>query len=299
MSWLIIALLGYFFLAIVCVMDKIILTKNVPSPAVYTWYSTFFLFGLLAFLPFGVNGLVGFDWCIALFSGVCFGLGLWTTFIGVKEGQASHINPFVGAITTVATYVFAAYFLSETLTRPQLFGLGLLSLSGVLFCFEKSRKHSGFHIGFVWAILSGIFFAASHVSAKYIYLYYDFFSGFIWTRVTIGLVAVLTLFDKDVRALFRKNKKKKKKKNGGLWLVVIAKVLGALALVLIQYAIAIGNTSVVVALAGLQFAFILLLVYFLTIFVPKIFNEYTTKKEVVVQIIAVFLVVLGSVFLVL
>jgi len=299
MLWLFIALLGYFFLALVFVMDKVILTKNVPSPAVYTWYSTIFLFAILLCIPFGVVALSGIDWLIALSSGIFFGLALWCSFIAVKEGQASHINPFVGAITTIGTYFFAATFLLETLSNTQLIGMGILVFSSILFSFEKSKKHNGFHIGFVWAILSGLLFAASHVSAKYIYIYYDFFSGFVWTRASIGVVALLTLFHPDVRALFTKKRTQKKKKKNTLRLVVLDKILGALALVLIQYAIAIGNTSVVVALSGLQFAFMVLLVYGLTFFAPKIFKEYTTKKEMALQAAAVVLVVVGSIFFVL
>ena len=300
MTWFFIALLGYLLLSVVFVLDKIIVTKNVSDPAVYTWYSTFFVFGALLLLPFGVGMLSGMDWIWAILSGVSFGFALWMLFIGLKKGETSHINPFVGAITTVGTYYFASAFLSESLTQMQLFGIIILVISAILFSFEKSAKHNGFHTGFIWAIGAGILFAASHVSAKYIYLHYDFFTGFVWTRATTGLVAIVTLFHPSVRALFTQKKKKKtKQKKNPLTLIVIDKILGVLAVILIQYAIAIGNTSMVVALAGVQFVFMFILVYVLTFFAPKLFKEDFTKKEVILQVIGIIFVVFGSALFVL
>jgi len=192
--WFFFAFLGYLLLAVVFILDKLILTKSVSKPVVYTFYSTIFLFGALLAWPFGVELLDGLDWLLAMFSGITFGFGVWTLFKGLKTGETSHISPFSGALITIFTYLIADYFLGEKLTDIQIVGIVILVFSSLLLSFEKSRKFNGFHIGFLWAALSGLLFAFSHVSAKYLYEVYPFLTGFVWTRAFIGLVGLFTLF---------------------------------------------------------------------------------------------------------
>src|SRR3990167_9089046 len=136
--WFTIALIGYFLLALVFILDKLILTKSVTHPVVYTFYSTIFMFGTLLAWPFGVELLLGSDWLWAIISGVAFGFGLWTMFIAVKGGEASHVNPFVGAVVTIFTFVLSYFFLFEDLTGWQMGGLVALVFASFLLSFEKS-----------------------------------------------------------------------------------------------------------------------------------------------------------------
>lgn len=194
MSWFLIAILGYFFLAVTFVLDKYILTNSVKKPVVYTFYSTIIMFAAFLAWPFGVGFLQGIDWLWGVVSGLGIGFGLWTLFIAVDKGETSHISPFQGAIVTISSYLISSAFLGETLSNLQFVGVGLLVFASFLLSFEKSRKHDGFHAGFLWAILSGIFFAISHVSAKYLYDVYPFLTGFVWTRGTAGLVGFWLYF---------------------------------------------------------------------------------------------------------
>jgi hypothetical protein len=70
-------------------------------------------------------------------------------------------------------------------------------------------------------------------------------------------------------------------------------------MILIQLAAALGSVTIVFALAGLQFVFLFILIILLTKFTPKLFKEYFTRTEVIIQSIAILLVVAGSVMLVL
>ena len=279
-------------------MDKFILTKSLSQPVVYTFYSTIFMFGALLAWPFGVGWLAGIDWLWAVISGLAFGLGLWTFYIAIKKGEASHINPFNGAIITVATYLISSNFLGEELSQTQLAGIGLLVFASFLLSFEKSRGHNGFHIGFIWAVISGVLFATSHILAKYLYEAYPFLTGFVWTRFFIGLVGLFTLLYPSVRKSFCKNKEKTTGKHV-ISIVVLNKILAVISVVLVQYAAAIGSITLVMALSGTQFVLMFILIYLLTKFIPSVFKEYFTKKELWVELIAVILVAFGSALFVL
>lgn len=301
MSWFIVALVGYILLAVVFVLDKFILTKSVESPIVYTFYSTIFMAAALLAYPFGVQSLSGVDWSIAVLSGTSFGFALWTMFIALRHGEASHITPFVGAIISVATFIGGSLFLQEQLSFQQLCGIIVLVGASLLFSFEKSEAHSGIHRGFAWAALSGILFAVSHVSSKYIYESYSFLTGLVTTKATVGLVGFITLCFPIVRASFRKQPKKEKKKKEKQYMVPIVisnKIIGVIAVLLIQYAISLGSVTIVNAMSGIQYVSMFLLIYLMSKRFPKIFHEYFTKKELATEVCALALVLVGSVLLV-
>jgi drug/metabolite transporter (DMT)-like permease len=292
---LILALIGYFLLAIVVIMDKYILTRSLPKPAVYTFYSTIFMLAALAAWPFGVQMLVGIDWAWAVVSGVSFGLALWAMFVGIKKGEASHIGPFVGVVVTLSSFVLASLFLGETLSYGQKVGVGILMIASGMLSYQKTGR-APVYSSFAWAAVAGVLFGVSHVTAKYIYDIYPFLTGFVWTRATTGLVGIALLTAPSVIMALQSHQRKvsKKKKHIAL-LVVIDKVLGVAAVVLIQYAIAIGSVTLVNALSGIQYAFLFILITILSRFFSQIFHEYTTRKEIVVQSMAILLVIVGSV----
>lgn len=304
MSWIAIAIFGYIALAVVFVLDKLILSKSLDNPVVYTFYSTIFMFAVLLAWPFGVQLLQGLDWVWATLSGLGFGFGMWAMFIAVKDGEASHVNPFIGAITTVATFALAFAYLNETLTSGQIWGMVLLACSTFLLAFVKPDGSISFDKSYFWGVLSGILFAISHTTAKHIYDTYDFLSGLVWTRASIGLVGLFTLFYPSVRATFKRKmdesksvnqvKEKGFAKKHAVAIIVIAKALGVVGVLLIQLAIAIGSVTLVNAMIGLQYAIMFVLIYFLTRYAPKILREDFTKTELAVETFAIILVVIGS-----
>lgn len=297
MFWLGIAILGYALLAIVAIMDKHILTDAVQSPAVYTFYSTIFLAGALVVLPFGGGFLVGFDWIWAIVSGVSFGFALWTMYIAFLRGEASHMAPFIGGIVTLCSFIFGFVLLGEALTLPQIVGMIILVVATFLLSFEQTISTMGMHVGFLWGIASGALYGISHVSAKYLYESYDFLTSFAWSRASIALLGVALLASPVVRnEIGRKKKRKKREKSlSTLALVVSSKGIGVVAVILIQYAIAIGSVTVVNALAGVQFAVLFLLIVLFTLFSPRTFKEFMTRREIAVQSIAIIFVVIGSI----
>jgi len=296
--WFFIALLGYFLLAVVFILDKFILTKSLSKPAVYTFYSTIFLFGALALIPFGVQSLNQNDWLWALASGLGFGFGLWTLFIALKHGEASHVDPFNGAAITIATFVLSSMVLGEQLSQFQLMGLVLLLFASFLLSFEMSQTHRGFHIGFFWAAVSGCLFAISHVSAKYLYEIYPFLTGFVWTRAAIGVVGLVTLFFPSVRSALKKRTPshvpKTEARRHAVLIVIVTKMLAIASVVLIQYAMSLGSVTLVSAMSGFQFIMMFVLILILTKLAPRVFHEYFTRREIMVEIVGILFVMVGS-----
>lgn len=302
MPWLLLALLGYITLAVVFILDKLILTESLDKPVVYTFYSTIFMFGALLAWPLGVEMLLGDDWFWAFASGLGFGFGMWAMFVAVKCGEASHVNPFIGAIITIVTFGIAAVFLGESLTQLQVIGMLVLAGSTLLLAFFNERGFTGFNKSYAWGIVAAILFAISHTTAKYLYDIYPFLTGFVWTRATTGFVGIIALLFPSVWKSFRKSKKQESKKarkqnlakRHVVRVVVSAKVLSVVGVVLIQLAIALGSVTLVNALVGAQYALMFVLIYLLTKFAPKLFKEAFSQSEIAVQAVAIILVIIGS-----
>lgn len=290
--WFISALIGYALLAAVFILDKRILTAELKHPIVYTFYSTVFLLTVgLAwfFVPFVTDpGLL----VLSLISGFAFGGALWLMFVALKKSEASHLDPFIGAVITLGTLAGADLWLNEQLTIQQIIGCAILAAASFLLAREETKSRQGWHIGYIWGIVSGILFAISHLTAKAVYNAVDFLPAFVLTRVTIGVFGVLLLAAPAVWRSFRV-KKTKETKHHPLVIVVFTKFLSLVANSAIQYAIALGSVAIVNALAGLQYALMFAGILLLNAFRPKFFREYVSHREFWLESAALLLVIVG------
>ncbi len=291
--------LGYLLLAFVSILDKFILNKSL-SASTYTFYSTFFFFGAFLLLPF-CTPVTG-DYAVwGILSSLAFGFGAWPMYIAMQKGEATHVVPFIGATTTLSVLGFSYMLFGDVVSGSQMIGVALLVVASMLFAYEKSIRHQGFHIGYAWATLSGFLFGLSHVSAKYFYTEYDFITGLVWTKGFAGIVAFLTLLSLVTQKELFANKKKdvqERAKKSQIPIVILSKIFALGGTVLIQYAIAVGSVVVVNALVGLQYALVLIFALVLTKLYPKFFKEYFTKSEIKYEFTAIILVVIGIIFLI-
>ncbi len=293
-TFFIIASIGYAFMAAVAILDKSILSKSLGVSS-YAFYSTVFFLGAFLLLPFSETISIGaFVW--ALISGLGFGFATWAMFLGLRRGEAAHIVPFIGAVTAVGVFILSSIFIGESFSSMQMAGITLLIVASFLFSYEKNNgKGTPRHAGFGWALLSGFLFAISHVAAKHFYGDYSFITGLAWTKGLVGIAALFAFFGmkSEESPLAENISGSTSGKSTSLWLVLVDKVLAIAGTLAIQYAIAIGSVAVVSGLVGLQYALILLFAFVSTMFAPRFFSEHFTRKEVVFEILAIILVIVG------
>jgi drug/metabolite transporter (DMT)-like permease len=296
--YILFAIIGYALLAFVLVLDKFILTKSVTNPALYTFYSTIFLLPLGGLYFFGIDTLVGVDWVWAMVSGFTFAIALWTMYGAVQQTEATHMNPFIAAITAVATFLLAIVVFHERLPLQATAGIFLLILSCLLLSFEITVDSRGISRGYWLGVLSGILFAISHLAAKHVYLFYSFVTGFVWTRAAIGMTGLAMLALPSVRRNMFHKSSGQSVRGRGAWIVILNKVIGIASAICVQLAIAQGSVTIVNALVGVEFMMIFCIIFVLTKLRPNWLNEYFTTSEIFVEIFAIVLIVIGSVFLI-
>jgi len=294
MNWLLIAISAHFLFAVVFIIDKFLLSKTELQPAAYAFYVG--LLGIVALIlaPFGFSLLPAEQVLISFLAGFLFVLAILFFYQAVRLGEISRVAPIVGGAVPIFTLFFSYYFLAERLTNYQLIAFSLLVVGGVVMLWPGKKAivaKAPLTKRLSLALLAAFFFAASFVISKFIYNEQSFINGFIWIRIGGFLGAWLLLFWPAVRRAIFETSKKVKFRVGGL--AAANKVLSALSYLLLNYAIALGSVTLVNALQGIQYAFLLIVALFLSRKFPQIIREQISDRVVFRKVLAVGLIGFG------
>jgi len=300
MPWLLAAILSYLIFALVVLIDKYLLAGPIPSPKVYVFY-----IGALGILVLFLAPFVGFSVpqpsqiILSLLAGAIFIYGLFWFYKALRDFEASRVVPAIGGILPLFTlglvYIFSAG--KETLGYFEFFAFILLILGSILITYERSKKISFQSLRI--SAIAAFFLALSFVLTKYVYLAQPFWSGFIWIRIGSFLMAIFFfLLFKEIREEIFKKKVSFKKRTIGIFLSNQA--MGAGAGILQNWAIFLAPlvyVAIINALQGIQYAFLLVFIIFLSLKFPKILKEEISRKLLLQKIIAILLIGGGLVLL--
>ncbi|MDO8626064.1 MAG: DMT family transporter [Candidatus Magasanikbacteria bacterium] len=301
--WLYIALLGFACGAVVNILDKFILAQKKVLPSVFVFYSAIFLLPLLFVAPlvWPLSNLLAIG-PILLTTSLGFLFGLYTMYRAELYSEVSHVAPLIGALIPLFILFFSRIFLNEVLQTHEYFGVALLVVGSLIISFEISREHFGWHRGMLWAVVAAFSFAVFNVGSKVIYNEVGFTRGLVWVWGFMSVYAVLLLvFARPVRqAVFGKTKdslpevpKTSAAPMASAAWVVLNKFLALVSLILVQYAVALGSVSIVNALAGVQYAFLIILVAWLSRYRPRVFAEKYGRGEKAQEAAAIIFIILG------
>jgi len=297
MNWLLIAIIAHFLFALVFIVDKFLLSKTVLQPRAYAFYVGILGIFALLLIPFGFTLLPAGQIAASLISGVLFVLAILFFYKLIQLGEISRITPIVGGAVPIFTLILTYSFLGERLTGYQLIAFFLLVFGGVIMLWPRKDKINS-PIGkasltkkLTLAIIAALFFAGSFVLTKFIFTEQPFINGFIWIRLGGFLGAWLLFFWPGSRQIIFKTNKTIKIKSAGL--LISNKILSALAFILLNYAIFLGSVTLVNSLQGIQYAFLLIITFFLSKKFPQILKEQISRGVVTQKITAILFIILG------
>ncbi len=307
MSWLSIALLGYFLLAFSFVLDKALLKRRIPRPAVYAFYVAILSLVSITLIPFGVQWLGWKFFLTSIFSGILFIWALLFYYYAVKENEISKIAPLVGTIVQITTFVVGVLFLKNVFYPENLWGIMLLIVGGFLVSFDLPLKYKNILRGFKFSLLSGVMLGIAYtifdgIYKEYRVVYGDegvFVNGFFWTRLGLVCGGLSLLLHKEYRqsiknSIFGKEKKYQKRRDlKTVFFFVLNKVFGGSSSILINYAIMLGGATKVQAISSAQFVFVLILASLMMIKYPDIFEEKLFFWDWAQKIVSIGLITLG------
>ncbi len=314
--WLIVALSSYFLSAGVHVADKFLLSKKFHSSVVYAFYVgiwSVFNAVLLVIAPWipNFNELL-----IDITAGFLFLVTLIFWYKALHQSEATRVIPIVGALTPIFSLLFSAIFLGETLTQKQFLAFLILISGGILISIKQTKLHLidkvvrrvRYFLGVLFgepharhrpvrrmiinSLISAALFACFYVLMKYIYLTQPFIGGFVWSRLGTFIGTLLILLVSKWRFLIKKrHKETSTPANFAFFLSV--RFLASIAFILFNLAISLGNVSLVNALQGTQYLFLIFLVLVISTKFPKILKEELGRGILLQKLIGIMLVSLG------
>jgi len=296
MTWLIIVIIAYIFYASVFIIDKYILSKELPHPIVYAFYVGILSISIWLLIPFGFSFPNLNQIILVIIAGVFQVAGWILLYKALNIGEVSRITPFIGSAIAIFTLIFSRIIIGETLNWRQLLAFIFLVLGGFVISVEKKRIFKGFFDnGFGLAFSASLFFALFWVLTKYIFRDTTFINGIIWIRTGVAIIALTLLLSKKNRELIFKKTEKLKLKT--IKFFIGGRLLGILGALGIYWAVFLGSVTLVNSLEGIQYVFVL----FLALLLFKKFRNLREQfsNEILFQkILAVVLISLGLVILV-
>jgi uncharacterized membrane protein len=291
MNWLSITIIAYALNSIAIVIDKFLLSKKISNPAVYTFFIATLSLIALVLIPFGFHFYSIIQILIAIIAGIFFTFALLYMFKAISGNEASRVTPFMGGLQPIFIFILALVFLGENLNTQSLLAFATIISGTIVISWQKNSK-SKQKKAYLYATISTILFAISYTITKYVFIQQDFISGFVWTRVGSFIGAMVLLIIAKNRHDIKHELKNPEKKTSSLFLV--GQSAGALSFVLVNYAISISESVALVnALRGLEYVFLLVIVFSLSWKFPHLLEEKITPTAVAKKIVATALIIAG------
>lgn len=293
MLWIPLAIGSYFLSALASVIDKILLRGRVTNPLAFTFYTGVSSVGVLILIPFGFSFLSFTTTFFAFLAGGVFLAALLFLYTALRYGDASRVVPLVGALTPLVTLGISYFIDWVPPPRAELLAIFFFVVGGLLISFDVDRRgKSRFDVFVLFvALLSAIAMGSMFELSKVVYSRAPFFPGFIWMRMGSFLAALFMLFVPAFRASIFSSARTLRVSSGGI--LLFNKVLGAIAFLVLNYAVSLGNESVVSAMRGFEFLFVFAVVYFLSRSLPYILKESFDARVLIYKITGVVLIGIG------
>ncbi|WKZ24837.1 MAG: hypothetical protein QY321_00150 [Patescibacteria group bacterium] len=324
--YFVIAATSYLLNAGVYVADKFLLSKKIHSSVVYAFYVGIWSVGnfvLLFFEPFIPTwSQLWFD----LSAGFLFLFTLIFWYRALHQSEATRVVPIVGALTPIFAFIFSFIFLGDVLRLEEGIAFIVLIAGGLLISVKRTRLYVlneasekikdifGRVLGKVRAdlnptkrllfnsFISAFLFAAYYVLIKYIYsdTGQPFIGAFVWSRLGSFLGVMAILLVPAWRRLIKEANSSKKRTPKELVFFLAVRLTAAVAFIMLNWAVSLAdNVSLVNALQGVQYAFLLGIVIVLSRKYPNILSEENNRGVMIQKFIGVVLVSLGLYLLIL
>ena len=289
MSWILLAAVGQFINSIVAILDKYIVSdeRALPRPFVYAFYSclltgfwvVIFILGLMPGLSsLGMPSLANVTApslivvALSFLSAYTFFLALVSMYDALRKADASTVMPIIGSIAGLSTFGLSYVFLEASHSPNFVWGILLLAVGTMLVAQTLPKASVVLN-----CVHSGLFFAFHWITIKGLFLETTFETGFFWSRVGFILFTLSLLLVPVYLSKIKSQAGTTSVKTG--FLVVSTKVLAGIAAFLLLKATDMGDVTVVQALDGLRFVFILLFTSVFAHWLPQSVADKDTRPS--------------------
>ncbi|OGZ61007.1 MAG: hypothetical protein A2919_00715 [Candidatus Spechtbacteria bacterium RIFCSPLOWO2_01_FULL_43_12] len=298
MLWLYITLASYLFFALASIADRILLAGPLQHPRAYAFYTSITGVVAIFFIPFGFDIPSNKIILLSFLAGAAGVASLYFLYLAIFEGHISTAAPSVGALIPIFTLVLSYFLAGERIyiTINGILALALLVVGTLMLSLHFKKKMPLFlsRRNMYLAASAAFLFALSTVLSKLIFIDTGFINGFIWMRMGGVILAFLLLLSRQTRRIVFKSNPIKEK--AVLITFSWGKGAGGAAFLLQSYAINLASflqVTFINALAGVQYAFILIAALAISFKHPKILKEEFTKASILERSLGILLITVG------
>ena len=291
MEWYVFALLAPAFWALNNVFIKFLITNKFKTnfPLIFTVVSMDAVFAIL--VPTFAPVFASFPYSVfALTAGLMPLLAFWFYSKALMKEEVTRIITLFQLIP-VFVVSLSVVFLNEVLGVQKYFGIILIVTASILVSYKKSSK-TLFSSAIKFMIPFGVIIAAYTILDKALLGYMNYWSVFFWNVLgtfcgAITLLSVSKLRKEITQTFLAVEKRTVITTFIGEGLYVIGTICSLVAL-------SLTDASLASSLFGLQPFFVFFYTLFLSIFLPKILKEETSKSIISLKISAIALMFVGT-----
>lgn len=298
MTWFLIIILAYFFLAIASLFDRYLLVGPFSNPGAYAFFVGFFGGLSLLLLPFGFIIPAFGQIILSLLTGAVWTLALFLFYWALSKSEASRVVPAIGGLLPLFTFLISSFVFPQQIEIDIFYSFAFLFLisGSVLIVLGKEKSITFRNLSL--SALAALAFALGFILSKLVYLQQPFISGFVWIRIGGALAALFFLFSSQVRqAVFKQKQDIKKQVPIPL---ILGQICGSFGAILQNYSIflaEIGQIPIINALEGIRYIFLLFFILILSRKFPRLLKEEVSKQTLLQKSLAILFISAGLILL--
>lgn len=302
MNWFLISLIATFLWALVNLADKYLVInysgkdKSAGSLVLFSSLVGIMACFFIGFFTRGIFAIPLLDKLLLIFIGA-FGICWIILYLFTLEIEdVSAVIPWMLTIP-VFGYVLSYFLLGETLTRAQLLGAGVIFFGAIILSVDFSKIHVLFKKKVaLFMLLACLIYAINGVIFKFVASADSFWVASFWEYLGLGLGGIfIFLFIGNYRRDFIANIKTSGKLIFSINMV--SETMTIAGNLLTNFALLIAPVALVYMVGSFQPAIVLILTFFSTRFWPKLITEDFSRKVIIPKMIAIVLMLLGSIIL--
>lgn len=288
--WILLPLLAAFFWALTNLGDKYFVEGKVSNPFVFLFWTTFIGFVALPFYFFFDLKISGINlfWVFVTSVGYFFCAAFY--FLAIKKEEISRV---VILYNLVPIFVFGLSFLvlGEVLYKNQLWAFLILLIGGLVSSIHVKKKGAFWSRALPFMILSILFYAIYSVTLRFVSPQESSYVILWWHLIFMACLSLLLFLFSKFRSDFKKDFNKYK---GQLVLAgLLIFCFDTVAVFFYISALSISPVALVQALLSSQAIMVFLMGVAISLFNKKVLREELDKKNILLKLTALILVVVG------
>lgn len=292
--WIFLAITTRFLWGFTTLSEKYFVEKRFKNPFIYVFVA--FVLGLFSiilipFVDFYIPSLKNILF-IASASG-CFFVGVIFYIQALKKEEASRIN-IMWSFMPIFTLVGGWFFLNEKLNGIQLLAFLMLVFGGFVASLHvRGRNRIKLSDAVLLMLFACLFFSIHDILLRFVTQSVSFSVVFIINSVFLSIFPFSLFLSKKFLHSFKKEVRNLTVSLVGL--VAGINIISKMGLLFSIWALSLGPVALVNATEGFQAVFAFIMAVIATLFFPKILKEELDKRNVILKLTAMVLMIVGVV----